>query len=75
MPSRKMEDLHAMELEELRARLNDAEEELANQRFQLGSGQLENTASVKEGRKNVARIKTLIRDRELKADAVAGGEA
>ncbi|MCB2212142.1 50S ribosomal protein L29 [bacterium] len=75
MPSRKMEDLHAMELEELRARLNDAEEELANQQFQLGSGQLENTASVKESRKNVARIKTLIRDRELKADAAAGGEA
>lgn len=75
MPSRRMEDLHAMDVDELQARLNDAEEELANLRFQLGSGQLENTSSVKDKRKNVARIKTLIRTRQKETEVAAGGEA
>jgi large subunit ribosomal protein L29 len=75
MPSRRMEDLHAMDAAELKARLADAEEELANLNFQLGSGQLENTASVKERRKMVARIMTLIRQRQLEAEVVDGGKA
>ncbi len=75
MPSRRIEDLHAMDAAELKARLADAEEELANMNFQLGSGQLENTASVKERRRNVARIKTLIRQRELEAEVADGGAA
>ncbi len=75
MPSRKMEDLHAMDAAELTARLGDAEEELANLQFRLGSGQLENVASVKGARRMVARIKTLIRQRELEAEVAAGDEA
>ncbi|KRM19773.1 hypothetical protein FC40_GL001377 [Ligilactobacillus hayakitensis DSM 18933 = JCM 14209] len=40
-------------------------EELFNLRFQLATGQLENTARLKEVRKNIARIKTALRQQEL----------
>ena len=40
-------------------------EELFNLRFQLATGQLENTARLKEVRKNIARIKTALRQKEL----------
>ena len=37
-------------------------EELFNLRFQLATGQLENTARIKEVRKSIARIKTVLRE-------------
>ncbi|KRL84816.1 hypothetical protein FC48_GL000228 [Ligilactobacillus murinus DSM 20452 = NBRC 14221] len=40
-------------------------EELFNLRFQLATGQLENTARLKEVRKTIARIKTALRQQEL----------
>ncbi|KRM68277.1 MULTISPECIES: 50S ribosomal protein L29 [Apilactobacillus] len=40
-------------------------EELFNLRFQLATGQLENTARLKQVRKNIARIKTSLRQEEL----------
>lgn len=40
-------------------------EELFNLRFQLATGQLENTARLKEVRKSIARIKTVLRQQEL----------
>ena len=40
-------------------------EELFNLRFQQATGQLENTARLKQVRKNIARIKTVIREQEL----------
>ena len=40
-------------------------EELFNLRFQLATGQLENTARLKKVRKNIARIKTALRQAEL----------
>lgn len=75
MPDKKTEELRALEVEELHARLNDAEEELANLGFQHNSGQLENTQAVKFARRQVARIKTLIRELELKDAAASSGEA
>lgn len=72
MASRKTEDLRELDLTELNARLVDAEEALANLQFQLGSGQLENTGSVKFARREVARIMTLIREQEKKTAAEAG---
>jgi large subunit ribosomal protein L29 len=50
---------------ELNNRLNDFYQELFNLRFQRASGQLKNTARLNEVRKSVARIKTLLREREL----------
>lgn len=62
---RNMEELRGLSIEELNARLADAEEEFANLRFQNGSGQLDSPIKVRLQRKVVSRIKTLIREKEL----------
>ena len=47
--------------------LADAKRELFNLRFQLATGQLENTARIKQVKKEIARHKTEIRSREIEA--------
>ncbi len=51
--------------EELRGELDDSYQELFNLRFQRTSGQLANTARMNQVRKDIARIKTIQREREL----------
>jgi large subunit ribosomal protein L29 len=53
---------------ELLGDLDDAYQELFNLRFQKTTGQLANTARVGEVRKDIARIKTVQRERELAAE-------
>ena len=56
--------------------LADAKEELFNLRFQVATGQLDNTARIKAVKKDIARVLTELRAREI-ADAealAAGGE-
>ena len=50
---------------ELTTDLNDKKSELFNLRFQKATGQLENTAAIRECKKSIARVKTVIRQREL----------
>lgn len=50
---------------EIEQQINTLKEELFNLRFQLATGQLENTARIKEVRKEIARAKTILREREL----------
>ena len=45
----------------------EARAELFNLRFQMATGQLDNTARIKQVKKDIARIQTEMRDRELKA--------
>jgi large subunit ribosomal protein L29 len=55
---------------------DDAKRELFNLRFQLATGQLDNTARLKEVRKEVARAKTEMRTREIAAaEALASSGA
>ncbi|MGE5558905.1 MAG: 50S ribosomal protein L29 [Bacillota bacterium] len=54
--------------DELNLKLNDFKEELFNLRFQLATGQLGNKLRVKEVRKNIARIKTILHERTLQAE-------
>ncbi len=55
---------------------DDAKRELFNLRFQLATGQLDNTARLKEVRKEVARAKTEMRSREIAAaEAIAVSSA
>ena len=54
------EELNAKSLEELQSDLVAAKEELFNLRFQNATNQLENTSRIKEVRKNIARIQTVI---------------
>lgn len=51
--------------EELLKDIDALKDELFNLRFQQATGQLENTARIKEVRKSIAKIKTVIREREL----------
>ena len=53
--------------EDLQVKLKEARAELFNLRFQMATGQLENTARIKQVKKDIARIQTEMRDRELKA--------
>jgi large subunit ribosomal protein L29 len=57
-------DLREMNVDELVEALADAKEELFNLRFQLATNQLDNTARFKEVKKDIARIRTVMRERE-----------
>jgi large subunit ribosomal protein L29 len=52
---------------ELEHRLGEAKEELFNLRFQNATGQLDNVARIPQMRREVARIETLLREREIAA--------
>jgi len=51
---------------ELTQKLLDSKGELFNLRFQLATGQLENPLRIRNVRRDIARIKTVIREREIK---------
>ena len=54
------EELNSKSLEELQSDLVAAKKELFNLRFQNATNQLENTSRIKDVRKNIARIQTVI---------------
>lgn len=66
-------EMKDLSLDELKKRLADEQENLANLRFQLATSQLESPINVRLVRRAIARIKTVIRERELQkaADNVA----
>ena len=76
MPSKAVE-LRELPDDELYVRIESAKEELFNLRFQLATGQLDNTARLKELRHDVARLATVLREREieLELDTIAAGQA
>jgi len=55
-----VEDLRTKSVEQLNADLVEAKKELFNLRFQNATNQLENTGRIKEVRRNIARIQTVI---------------
>ena len=55
-----MKDLNTQSVADLQAQLVDAKKELFNLRFQNATNQLDNTARIKEVRKNIARTQTVI---------------
>ncbi|MEW5952252.1 MAG: 50S ribosomal protein L29 [Bacillota bacterium] len=58
-------ELRDLTMEELNKKLNDAKDELFKLRFQLATGQLDNPMRIKEVRRSMARIKTMMREQEL----------
>ena len=58
-----LEDLKGLSVAELNAQLVEAKKELFNLRFQNATNQLDNTARIKEVRKNIARIQTVITEK------------
>ena len=73
MPS-KAAELRELPDDELLARVDAAKEELFNLRFQLATGQLDNPTRIRQVRHDVARIATVLRERELELDAAAVAE-
>jgi len=63
-------ELRQLADEELVGKLREAKEELFNLRFQAATGQLENNSRLKTVRKDIARIYTLMRERELGIETV-----
>ena len=64
-------DLRILDADELDSRLAETQQELFNLRFQRVTGQLDNTARLKQLRREVARMMTIAREREI---AEAEGE-
>jgi large subunit ribosomal protein L29 len=72
-----MQELRDLPDEELIERLESDKEELFNLRFQLATGQIDNPMRIKDVRHEIARILTILREREIENEAAefaAAGE-
>ena len=63
----KAAEIRELSADDLQAKLMEARAELFNLRFQMATSQLDNTARVKQVKKDIARIQTEMRARELSA--------
>lgn len=61
----KAKEIRQLSVKELDSRLLELKGELFNLRFQLATGQLDNPLRIKVVRKDIARVKTILREREL----------
>lgn len=61
-------EIRTLTTEEIIARLRSTEEELFNLRFQFTIGQLQNHNRLRQLRRDIARLKTILRERELGVD-------
>lgn len=61
----KAKEFRDLTTEELQAKVLNLKEELFNLRFQMATGQLDNPMRIKSVKKNIARSKTVLREREL----------
>ena len=68
-------ELRELSEEELVTRLKDCKEELFNLRVQMATGQLTNNRRLRTVKRDIARIYTVIRERELGLSVVPGAEA
>ena len=68
-------ELRELNSEELTTRLREAKEELFNLRVQMATGQLTNNRRLRTVKRDIARIYTVIRERELGLSVVPGAEA
>ncbi|HVM06136.1 MAG TPA: 50S ribosomal protein L29 [Acidimicrobiales bacterium] len=71
MPNQRAIDLRDLDASELETRLAEAKHELFNLRFQLVTGQLDNSARIGRLRKDVARMNTILREQEIAAAEAA----
>jgi large subunit ribosomal protein L29 len=67
--ARELREFNEVELEH---RLSEAKEERFNLRFQNATGQLDNSARLAQVRKDIARVETLLREREIEAAEALG---
>jgi large subunit ribosomal protein L29 len=62
----KAKEIRQMTDQELDSKMLELKNELFNLRFQMATGQLDNPKRIKLVRKDIARIKTIVRERELR---------
>jgi large subunit ribosomal protein L29 len=63
--------IHELTDEELKQRLRDKQDALFNFRMQMATGSVDNTRGPRNARRDIARIKTVMRQRELAAEKAA----
>ena len=68
----KIKDLRELSNKELEGKIIESKKELFNLRMKQSTGTLEKTSKIKELRKDVARMKTIMRERELNEEAHDG---
>ena len=66
--SKYLEELNTQSAADLQSKLVEAKKELFNLRFQNATNQLDNTSRIKEVRKNIARIQTVITEKAKAAE-------
>ena len=64
----KISEIRELSNEEINAKLKESKEELLNLRFQQATGNLEKPSRIRDLRHTVARLKTVLRERELKEE-------
>ena len=64
----KVNDIRKLTTEEIVAKIKENKEELFNLRFQQATGNLEKPSRIRDLRHDVARLKTVLRERELKEE-------
>ena len=67
MKANELKELRQSTPQDLQVKLTDLKSELFNLRFQLATGQLENPMRIKQVKKSIAQIKTILREEELRA--------
>ena len=68
----KASEIRGLSVEEIRAQLDEREEELANLKLQLSPHQLENPLLVPDAKREIARQKTVLREHELGIRSLPG---
>jgi large subunit ribosomal protein L29 len=66
MKARELNEVKGNNSEDLNVKLSDLKAELFNLRFQLATGQLSNPMRIREVKKSIAQIKTILREEELR---------
>ena len=69
MKSKEIAELKQKTIAELDTEMNKKKSELFNLRFQLATGQLQNTAAISACKRDIARVKTIIRQRQNETHA------
>jgi large subunit ribosomal protein L29 len=67
MKANELNELRQSNPQDLQVKMSDLKAELFNLRFQLATGQLENPMRIKQVKKSIAQIKTIIRQEEIRA--------
>ena len=67
----KAKDIRNLTTTEIEKEIKEAKEKLFNLRFQLATGQLEETANIRKVKKTIARLKTIVREREIEEEKAA----